>query len=243
MFSPFSLNHVLYKRVRRHVAVDNVSPHNYEYRYDQLTLPTFCGQNQVLQVRETKFTEICVDMANEAEVGSFVPNSNNIKELYALHWDELCGYLRAKFYGTSLDPEDIAQSAFTKFAGLEDYEKINNPRGFLYAAARNCAIDEFRKEKVRLAHKEGVKHVYKQEISDHLSPEKVLLRRQTIKLMASSVKRLPKTQRTVLLLHRLDKLTYTQIAKMTGLSETTIRRKVAKAVERIRKDLRRADGS
>ena len=101
---------------------------------------------------------------------------------------------------------------------------------------------EFRKEKVRLAHKEGVKHAHIQDLNDHLLPENVLLQRQTIKAMANSVKMLPKTERTVLLLHRLDKLTYTQIAKKTGFSETTIRRKVAKAVERIRKDLIRATG-
>ena len=242
MFSPISMNHVFYKRVRRHAAVDGVSSHHWENQIDQLDLPASLMQEQALIVRKTKITRICADTANQEEIDPVAPNSSHIEELYALHWDELCGYLRAKFKGTSLDSEDIAQAAFTKFAGLEHYEKINNPRGFLYAVARNFAFDEFRKEKVRLAHKEGVKHAHVQDLNDHLLPENVLLQRQTIKAMANSVKMLPKTERTVLLLHRLDKLTYTQIAKKTGFSETTIRRKVAKAVERIRKDLIRATG-
>lgn len=231
------------KAVSRHSANAEFNPRGYEHRLRQEVLSVFCGQGQVLQVRETKTTKVYADTASEAGVDCFVPKSSYIKELYALHWDELCGYLRSKFNGSSIDPEDIAQAAFTKFVGLKDYEKINNPRGFLYTAARNCAFDEFRKEKVRLAHKEDVTHIHKQELDDHLSPENVLSRRQHIGLMANSVKMLPKIQRTVLLLHRLDKLTYTQIAYKMGLSETTIRRNVAKAVERIRKDLRRANGS
>lgn len=206
-------------------------------------MPPFFGHGQVSQVRDIKITKVCIETTSEADVDSFVPEPSYIKELYTLYWDELCGYLRSKFNGSSIDPEDIAQAAFTKLAGLENNKKINNPRGFLYAAARNCAFDQFRREKVRLAHKEGVKHVYKQRLDDHLSPENILSGRQHVRLMAKSVKKLPKIQRTVLLLHRLDKLTYTQIAKKMGLSETTIRRNVAKAVERIRKDLRRANGS
>lgn len=229
--------------IRRHSDAANVSLHDYEHRFRQLIMSTYFGHGQVLQVRDKKITEVCIDTNIEIGVDSCVPESRYIKELYALHWDELCGYLGSKFKGSSIEPENIAQAAFTKFAGLEDNEKISNPRGFLYAAARNCAFDQFRREKVRLAHKEGVKHVYRQEMDDHLSPENILSRRQHVRLMANSVKKLPKVQRTVLLLHRLDKLTYTQIANKMGLSETTIRRNVAKAVERIRRDMRRANGS
>ena len=229
--------------IRRHSSTAHVSLQSYEHRFRQLILPTFFGHDQVLQLTDTKITKTCSDTTSELDVTSFVPESRYIKELYVLHWDELCGYLGSKFSGSSIDPENIAQAAFIKFAELEDNEKISNPRGFLYAAARNCAFDQFRREKVRLAHKEGVKHVYKQEIDDHLSPENILSRRQHVRLMANSVKKLPKIQRTVLLLHRLDKLTYTQIANKMGLSETTIRRNVAKAVEYIRRDMRRADGS
>lgn len=200
-----------------------------------------CRLDQVLQVREIKVTSVCVDTVCEADVGSFVAHSSYIKDLYALHWDELCGYLRSKFGGTSIDPEDIAQAVFTKFAGLEDCMVIKNPRGFLFTAARNRAYDEFRKEKIRLAHKDGERHAYKQDLNDELSPENVLSQRQNIRLLANVVEKLPKIQRTVLLLHRLEQLTYSQIANKMGLSETTIRRTVAKAVERIRKDLRRAN--
>lgn len=229
--------------IRRHSIIVHVSLHDYEHRFRQLILSTFFEHGQVSQVRDTKTTKVCIDATSEVAVDSFVPESRNIKELYALHWDELCGYLGSKFNGSSIDPENIAQAAFTKLAGLDDNEKIGNPRGFLYAAARNCAYDQFRREKVRCAHQEGMKHIYKQGMDDHLSPENIISRRQHVKLMVNSVKKLPKSQRTVLLLHRLDKLTYTQIAHKMGLSETTVRRNVAKAVERIRKDMQRANGS
>lgn len=203
---------------------------------------TLFDEQNLKAVRESeKVNSECNDSieGSGAEVADI--DSGLIRKLYELHWQDLCNYLKSRFKEGLIDPEDIAQLAFIRFSGRQDTEKIKNPQAFLFAVARNIAIDEFRKSKIRLAHQEVVQITHVQEINDDLSPENVLIKRQKIDLMVTSIKKLPKIQRAVLLSHRLDKLTYSQIASKIGLSESTIRRYVAKAVEHIHRDLKRVD--
>lgn len=184
-----------------------------------------------------------VELMTGAEAESPVVQPDHVRHLFDLHWQELCNYLRSKYSDGEFDVEDIAQAAFAKLAAVDDIREIRNPRAFLYATARNIAIDEFRKAKIRLAHKQDVLQSPGEEIFDDFSPENVLLERQRLESMSAAVQKLPKMQRMVLLLHRLDKLSYSQIASKFGLSETTVRRHVANAIEKIHKSMKRADES
>ncbi len=170
-------------------------------------------------------------------------DSGDFKRLFQLYWPALCDYLRSRYGEGTFDPEDVAQAAFTKLAEVKDSEKIKNPQAFLFSVARNIAIDEFRKAKIRLAHEQDASQSTGKEIVDGFSPENVLLEREKLELMSAVIEKLSKMQRTILLLHRLDKLTYSQIASKYGLSETTVRRHVAGAVEKIHKGMKQANVS
>ena len=69
--------------------------------------------------------------------------------------------------------------------------------------------------------------------SDEFSPERVLIGRERLAIMARVIRRLPRQQRRVVILHRLHGLTYSRIAEQTQSSETTVRRQVAEAIEKI----------
>lgn len=178
-------------------------------------------------------------MSNISDIASSKPDSIDFKLLYSLHRQELCDYLQSRYAGCNFDPEDIVQTAFIKLAETKDSGKIKNPRAFLFATVRNIAIDEFRKTKIRLTHKQDLQSRDK-EVTDSFSPENVLLERQELELINTALKTLPKIQRSVLLLHRLDKLTYSQIASKYGLSETTVRRHVAGAIEKLHRRMKQA---
>jgi len=167
--------------------------------------------------------------------------SEYINQLYLLYWPALCEYLRSRFGTDPGDPEDIAQLTFTRFAGLENYRDIKNPKAFLFATARNIAVDEFRKARIRLAHLQDNLNKEVAKSVDDFSPENVLLLKERLALMHAAIEKLPEKQRRILLLHRLDKMTYTQIAEKTGMSETTVRRMIAKAVERIYRQVETGD--
>lgn len=161
------------------------------------------------------------------------------ERFFDLHWRELCDYLRFRYGASVVDPEEVAQAAFAKLSEAQGAGDIKNPRAFLFATARNIAIDEFRKSRIRLAHKREA--LQPREESGYFSPESVLVEKQRLELMNNVVMKLPKMQRAALLLHRLDRLTYSQIASKHGVSETTVRRHVAAAVEKIHKALKRAE--
>ena len=161
------------------------------------------------------------------------------ERFFGLHWRELCDYLRFRYGASVVDPEEVAQAAFAKLSEAQSAGDIKNPRAFLFATARNIAIDEFRKSRIRLAHKREA--LQPREESGYFSPESVLVEKQRLELMNNVVMKLPKMQRAALLLHRLDRLTYSQIASKHGVSETTVRRHVAAAVEKIHKALKRAE--
>jgi len=180
-----------------------------------------------------------------------MPNKNGLKiinlslgQLYALYWSDLCCFLKAKYRGQLLDPEDIAQNAFARLAAAQKNKVIHNPQAFLYAAAKNLAIDEFRKQKTQRAHVTETQNLDADQKSyDENSPENVLLNKQQVGHLYDAMMRLPKLQRDVVVLHRLEGMTYTQIAKQLALSETSIRRYVANAIEFIHRELKRSNES
>ena len=183
---------------------------------------------------ETRYLNISCDSITQ----SSGPDAHDFKRFFETYRQELCNYLRSRYGGDTFDPEDVAQAAFVKLAQVKNSEKIINPKAFLFATARNIAIDEFRKAKIRLAHRQDALQSPDEEFFDVFSPETVLSERQELELMGTVIKKLPKIQRAVLLLHRLDKLTYSQIASKFGLSETTVRRHIANAMEKIHKEMK-----
>ncbi len=179
-----------------------------------------------------------IDQSADSKANLLLVDTDPIRHLFDLHWQDLCNYLRAKYSDHTFEIEDIAQTAFTKLAAVREPGRIRNTKAFLFATARNIAIDEFRKDKIRLAHRQDVLQSPNEEIFDDFSPENVLLERQKLELMNAAIQKLPKIQRTVLLLHRLDKLSYSQIASKFGISETTVRRHVANAIGKIHKGMK-----
>jgi len=181
-----------------------------------------------------------VEPAAGAAIGGQDNPGSRLRELYRLHQDELRNYIRSRFGRETLDAEDIVQAAFIRYAEQVEANSINNPRAFLFVTARNLAVDELRKANIRLAHRQTARHGDGCEKSDDLTPENVISNRQKCELLYESMDKLPEIQRTVLLMHRIDRLPYSQIARMTGLTESKIRSHIAKAMHRIVKDLNRA---
>ncbi|KKK85213.1 hypothetical protein LCGC14_2775540, partial [marine sediment metagenome] len=68
----------------------------------------------------------------------------NIEDLYTSYWSELCKFLHSRYGSGPPEPEDIAQTAFVKFASLENNDRVENPRAFIYRTASNLIVDYHR---------------------------------------------------------------------------------------------------
>jgi RNA polymerase sigma-70 factor (ECF subfamily) len=160
-----------------------------------------------------------------------------VMEVYIRHRQELCAYIISKFGVDASDAEDIVQSAFAKFAESEGVLSIENPRAFLYKACSNIAIDIKRHNKVRHGYSAEVFEL-EEEATDSVGPERASESRQRLGIIAQVMWAMPTRRRQLLMMNRFDGLSYAEIARQVGLSETVVRKHIAKALEECRKALK-----
>jgi len=150
--------------------------------------------------------------------------------LYDQYWGELCNYINKAFGSGPPEPEDVAQTAFMKFASLENPQEIHNPRAFLYTAARNTVIDHKRREQTQQSHANDITHNVMHNGVDQISPERVLLEKERLRIIQTAVAAMPEKQSHVFLLSTLEGCCYAEISRRTGVPRSSVRRYVVKAL-------------
>lgn len=156
--------------------------------------------------------------------------SGLLEQVYRGHWGELCGFLYAKYGAGPPEPEDIAQAAFVKFAGLEDPSSISNPKAFLRRIAGNLVIDQRRQQYTRRRHAEEKQHGAANDILDEIDAEHVLLAKERHRILLAAITGLPQPARRLLIQHRVHNLTYAEVARRNKLSQTMVKRVIADAM-------------
>src|SRR5262249_2149628 len=126
--------------------------------------------------------------------------------VYSRYWRELCTYVERKFGKGPPDPEDVVQLAFMKFAHFTAENLIENPRAFLYATVRNVVFDYRRRTRVSDAYARDIEQGHADDAPYEISPERVLLDRERLKLFAQALTRMPGQRRRMVLLNRFEGL-------------------------------------
>lgn len=171
--------------------------------------------------------DIAKSMALNTDMPALVVCDTGIDALYARHWGELCHYIRKHFGPGPPDPEDVAQDAFMKFAAVNDREAIENPRAYLFRTAHNVLVDEHR----RLALRRVPADTEAAPVSDDRTPERVLAGRERLEILTRTLRAMPATRRRSFLLNRLQGLSCAAIARMTGYSESAIKKHIDLALK------------
>ena len=161
-----------------------------------------------------------------------------VKELYASYWKELCGLLQVKFGSGPPDPEDVAQTAFLKFAQYTQFREVENPKGFLFRTASNLIIDYHRSPKNISALENDASFNENCENSDVLGPESVSMSRQEADIVSKVIMALPERNRAFLLMNRLEGMSYTDIAREAGMSRAGVQKIILQALEKCTKALK-----
>ena len=151
-------------------------------------------------------------------------------ELYRRFLPELCSYLSKNFGGGPPEPEDVAQAAFASFLALDNPSSVRNPRAFLYRTAHNIAITHYRKAATHRKLLEETIATDPKQTLDDLHGERVLLSRERYRLLLAAVRALRESERELLIMNRIHGLSYAEIARRVGLSQTEVKRRVARAV-------------
>ena len=152
-----------------------------------------------------------------------VRREKSMDVLYARHWVELCHYIKKQFGAGPPDPEDVAQEAFVKFAAVDNRDAIDNPRAYLFRTAHNVFVDEHRWLALRRA---GPSDTEAQAVSDDRTPERVLVGQERLEILTLALRKMPSARRRSFLLNRLQGLSAAAIARMTGYSESAVKKHI-----------------
>jgi RNA polymerase sigma factor (sigma-70 family) len=182
--------------------------------------------------------DIAKTIALENNTATLVRRDNGMDVLYARHWGELCHYIKKHFGAGPPDPEDVAQEAFVKFAALDDRDVIDNPRAYLFRTAHNVFVDEHRRLVLRRANPSDTEA---QPVSDDRTPERVLVGQERLQILARSLRAMPAARRRSFLLNRLQGLSCVAIARITGYSESAVKKHIGVAIAELEAALTEAE--
>jgi RNA polymerase sigma factor (sigma-70 family) len=171
--------------------------------------------------------DIAKTIALDNNTPALVRRDRGMDVLYARHWGELCHYIKKQFGAGPPDPEDVAQEAFMKFAAVDDRNAIDNPRAYLFRTAHNVFVDEHRRLVLRRA---SPSNTEARPVSDDRTPERVLVGKERLEILARSLRAMPAVRRRSFLLNRLQGLSCAAIARMTGYSESAVKKHIGLAL-------------
>lgn len=153
--------------------------------------------------------------------------------------DEIAAYLSNKVGLTSGDAEDCVQTAFEKIMRLGDEQlrQIKNEKAFLYRTAYNAAIDLVRRSQVGSKHVEQVSRDGLR-LVDGVDPYRQAAAKEELGTLVRMLEKMPEKRRQLVLMNRVQLLSYAEIGRRVGLSESAVRKHVNRALSDLMKVLR-----
>jgi RNA polymerase sigma factor (sigma-70 family) len=146
------------------------------------------------------------------------------------NWPNVCARVRSALMRrgrSEHEADDLVQEAWIRLATYEREKEVKRPEAFLMQAALNLSIDAHR---VRQNHGEEVMIEDVVLVDAAPSAEEILLGRERLARLSVCLGRLNETTRTIFLAHRIDGMSYQEIAKVRGLSISAVEKHIAKAM-------------
>ncbi len=145
------------------------------------------------------------------------------------------------------EAKDLAQEAFMKvFSMLERYDPSFAFSNWLLKITSNLCIDAMRKRRIQTQPMDEPIHSAKGEIERQYpspldSPDKVLLKKERMKLLADAIESLPPHYKVMIILRHQEDLSYEEIARVLDIPLGTVKARIHRAREML-KDLLEGPG-
>ena len=138
------------------------------------------------------------------------------------------------------DAEDVTQETYLRLWRTISEATIESPKSYILRAARNLALDLIRKKSKRddadtVVQGEDEEFEIELEDTDPASrPDLAYLQKMEREAVRESINELPTSARELIILRDLEGLPYSEIAKVLGIPEGTLKSKLFRARERLR---------
>ena len=140
------------------------------------------------------------------------------------------------------DAEDVTQETYLRLWRAASELKLESSlKLYILRTARNLALDLIRKNSKRdeidtvILDAEGEFEIDIADDSPDSRPDESYLRKIEKEVVRQSIEELPSAAREMIVLRDIEGLSYTEIAEMLGLAEGTLKSKLFRARERLRK--------
>lgn len=131
---------------------------------------------------------------------------------------------------TSAEADDLIQEAFLRMQEYCDKGgAVRQPEGFLVRTVLRLAINA-RRDAHRDLYSDKPPEELELILDTNPAPDEVLAGDECLERMRAALDAVSRRTRDILFMHRLDGLTYAQIAQQTGLSISAIEKHIASAL-------------
>ena len=153
------------------------------------------------------------------------------------HEPMLRAWLRARFPEIG-EVDDIVQEAFARLIRARRSGAMENPKAYLFAVARNLAMDHFRRNRGR--DENPLTEIDRLSVLDESEgiPES-LVHHHDLELLTEAIQMLPDRCRQVLTLRKIYGLSQKEIAAQLGIAEHTVEAQVTIGIRKCTEYLRR----
>lgn len=141
------------------------------------------------------------------------------------------------------DAFDVSQEVFIRlYNAAGGFRCESTLKTWLYRMCKNCAYDYMRKYYKHRALSLTVKDPQEETAEDidvvaQSTPDEEIIRKEQIMAVRKAIKKLPEEQRDVIVLRELEGLQYSEIAIMLGISEGTVKSRISRGREALKKFL------
>lgn len=134
----------------------------------------------------------------------------------------------SKLTGNRTLSEDLVQEVFLRILKYRQSYRPGTPfRAWIYQIARNARIDHFRKYPREIT--------FEPEMLPPVAPSNSAQEQQEVALLHRALQQLPEEKREILLLCRFQELKYEEIASLLGCELNTVRTRIHRALQDLRK--------
>lgn len=153
-------------------------------------------------------------------------HQQQISRLFLNHREELVDFLVERVRCPHV-AQDLSQEIYLRLLRIDHLAHAENLLGYLFRTAERLAIDFLRyDQRMTLKHEELNEHL----VCPVTQPEAITILREQCQALLAALTSLPEQVRTILLLRKIDELTYAEIAAQLHISEKTVQRQLVKAM-------------
>ena len=156
------------------------------------------------------------------------------RDLINIYRNKLFGYLW-RFSESKFDAEELFQETLIKaWKGIRKYNHQKKFSSWLFTIAHNVAMDNLRSRK---SENLRVEFNDAENRSVMITPEDILIKKETVELINNSIANLSEKQRRVFLLRQNGEMSFREIAETMNESLNTVLSHMRYAVRKIKKQV------